>query len=262
MKPNGFRRGQRLGKYKLLERLGSGGFAQVYRARDRIEGRDVALKLPHTGSPFPSVEQLVREVRIVVGLEHPNILPILNADVVDGQLVIACPLGEETLRDRLRRRISNARAAAIYEQVLDAVAYAHGRRVIHCDINPNNIILAEDDHVWLSDFGLARVAARTTGLLGSGSGTVGYISPEQALGHPSFRSDVFSLGLVGYRLFAGELPRWPYRWPFPNAKRVKRKLTPEAITLLRRAVTVEERKRFRDARQMLRAWESVDILRS
>jgi len=261
MKPSGFRRGQRLGKYKLLERLGSGGFAQVYRARDTVEGRDVALKIPPAGSPFPSLDQLVREVRIVVGLEHPNILPIHNADVVDGQLIIAGPLGHETLRERLRRRISNARAHAIYEQILDAVAFAHGRRVIHCDINPNNIILADHDHVWLADFGLARIAARTTGLLGSGSGTVGYIAPEQALGHPSFRSDVFSLGLVGYRLFAGDLPRWPYRWPFPNATRVKRKLTPDAIALLRRAVTVQERKRYRDARQMLRAWESIDILR-
>lgn len=251
-----FRRGQQIGKYKLLERLGAGGFAVVYRARDTIEARDVALKLPLASAGSEAREVLLREVRLTIRLEHPNIVPIFNADIVGDQLLIATPLGHESLATRLKRRISNTRALAIFEQVLEALAYAHAHRVMHCDVNPSNIILYDDDHVGLADFGLARVSAKSQ-LLGSGSGTVGYIAPEQAIGHPSFRSDVFALGLVGYRLFAGQLPRWPYTPPLPGWNRVRRKLTPDALRLFRRAFDPEYRKRYRDATAMLRAYEKI-----
>lgn len=251
-----FWRGQQLGKYKLIERLGVGGFAVVYRARDSVEGHDVALKLPTTPYGADSRETLLREVRVGLRLDHPNILPIRNADFVGDQLIIAYPLGKESLARRLKRRISNQRAVSIAEQLLAAMAYAHARRVIHCDINPSNVILFADDHVLLADFGLARVAAQSI-IFGSGSGTVGYIAPEQAMGHPSFRSDVFALGLVIYRLFAGELPRWPYRWPLPGADRVRRKLSPEALAWLRRALEVEDRRRYGNAGSMLRAYERL-----
>lgn len=245
-----------LGKYKLLEQLGSGGFAVVYRARDTVEGRDVALKLPNTRVDAETRDQLLREVRVAVRLDHPNILPIRNADVIGEQLLIAYPLGKESLYKRLQRRLSNERAVSIAEQILDAIAYAHSRRVIHCDINPSNVILVDADHVMLSDFGLARIAA-TTQILGSGSGTVGYIAPEQAMGHPSFRSDVFSLGLLLFRIFAGALPRWPYKWPPPGLARMKRKLTPDAIAWLRRAIEVDDRRRYKNAMQMLRHYERL-----
>lgn len=251
-----FRRGQRIGKYKLVEQLGAGGFAVVYRARDTIEGRDVALKLPTTRVDDHTQKKLLREVHLAARLEHPNILPIRNADVIGDQLLIAYPLGRESLTRRLQRRLSSERAIAIAEQVLGAVAYAHDRRVIHCDINPSNVILGEDERVMLSDFGLARVAA-TTQVLGSGSGTVGYVAPEQAMGHPSFRSDVFSLGLLVYRIFSGSLPRWPYEWPPPDVERARKKLTPDAMTWLRRAFEVDHRRRYKDAPQMLRAYESL-----
>ena len=245
-----------LGKYKLVEPLGSGGFAVVYRARDTVEGHDVALKLPNTRFDADNRDQLLREVRVAMRLDHPNILPIRNADFVGEQLLIAYPIGVESLYRRLQRRISNQRAVSIVEQLLDGLAYAHSRRVIHCDINPSNVILVDSDHVMLSDFGLARIAA-TTQILGSGSGTVGYIAPEQAMGHPSFRSDVFSLGLLIYRIFGGALPRWPYRWPLAELPRLKRRLSPEAILWLRRAIEVEERKRYKNAGQMKRAYEKL-----
>lgn len=254
-----FRRGQRLGKYKLLKRLGAGGFAVVYKARDTVEARDVALKLPVMSYGGESRDLLLREVRLTIKLEHPNIVPILNADIVGEQLVIATPLGHESLHKRLQRRMSNARAVSIFEQVLEALAYAHSHRVMHCDVNPSNVILYDDDHVGLADFGLARVSAKSQ-LMGSGSGTVGYIAPEQAVGHPSFRSDVFALGLVGYRIFAGQLPRWPYKPPLPGWDRIRRKLTPEAQSFLRRAIEPEYRKRYRDATVMLRAYERIPEL--
>ena len=255
------RRGSRLGKYKLLQRLGRGGFAVVYRARDTVEGRDVALKLPHVALANERRDELLREVRITVRLEHPSILPILNADFEGAQLMIAYPLGNESLADRMRRRMATERTLGYAEQILDAVAYAHERRVIHCDINPTNVILFDDDRAQLADFGIARIAAQTR-MSASGSGTVGYIAPEQAMGHPSLRSDVFSLGILFYQMFSGELWRWPYRWPPPGIQRARRKLTPEAINLLRRAALPDERRRFRDAVQMRdRLYALPEILR-
>jgi serine/threonine protein kinase len=98
--------------------------------------------------------------------------------------------------------------------MIEAVAYAHRQRIIHCDIKPENFILFPDNRLRLTDFGIARVAQNT--VAGSGSGTVGYMAPEQAMGKPSMRSDVFSLGLVIYRMLTGQLPEWPFEWPPPR----------------------------------------------
>ena len=249
------RKGSRLGKYKLQELLGSGGFSRVYRARDEIEGREVALKLPDTH--ILDLDDLLEEVRITVKLEHPNILPILNANIVDDQLLIAYPRGVEALDDRLMRRYSATWALEVLEQVLDAVAFAHEQRVIHCDIKPGNIILFEDGTAKLGDFGIARVAMQTAVMSASGRGTVGFMAPEQALGQPSFRSDVFALGLLAYRLFAGALPRWPYKRPLPNIERARRVLRRPMLQWIDRAIEIEERKRFRNAGQMQRALEEL-----
>lgn len=249
------RKGSRLGKYKLQELLGSGGFSRVYRAKDEIEGREVALKLPDTH--VLDLDDLLEEVRITVKLEHPNILPILNADIVDGLLVIAYPRGAEALDQRLMRRYSAHWALDVFEQILDAVVHAHEQRVIHCDIKPDNVILFDDGTAKLSDFGIARVAVRTRVLSASGRGTVGYMAPEQALGQPSFRSDVFALGLLAYRLFSGALPRWPYQRPLPNIERARRTLRRPMLQWIDRAIEIEERKRFRNAGQMQRALEDI-----
>ncbi|MBX3246761.1 MAG: serine/threonine protein kinase [Myxococcales bacterium] len=260
--PDEYPKGFELGKYKILALLGKGGFARVYRAHDTVEGRDVALKVPHEHLLKDGLKELLREVRITGGLDHPNILQIRNAMFVGNRLVIAYPLGERSLATRLRHRISAATVLDFTSQILDAVAYAHARRIIHCDINPDNVILFPGPSAKLIDFGIARFAMRTR-VAGSGSGTLGYVAPEQAMGHPSFRSDVFSLGLLTYRMLAGQLPRWPYEWPLPGLDRVRRKVTPDFIAFLRKALTVEERRRFRDAGRMKQAFDELvdDALR-
>ncbi len=257
--PRRLRSGQQLGKYKLGRKIGEGGFAVVYRARDVIEACDVALKIPFA-QQGQDLDALLREVRINTRLEHPNILRIRNATTTpDGRLLIAYPLGLQSLDDRLRHRIAGTTALEIMLQVLDAAAYAHRQRVIHCDINPRNIILFEGPQAMLTDFGIAKISRKTRALDGSGTGTVGYIAPEQAMGAPSFRSDVFSLGLLMYRLFAGKVPRWPFRPPHPNLARLRRKLSPDALAIVLRAIHVDERKRFRNATQMHRALEQIAV---
>ncbi len=248
--------GQRLGKYRLRRRLARGGFADVFEAYDTLEGISVALKVPLGGEKLaPELAgDFEREIQLGARLEHPNILSVKNADVIDGILTIAYPLGERSLADRLSHRLSVRNALEFGQQLLEALAHAHENRVIHCDVKPDNLILFDDGALRLGDFGLAKQSVRT--LHASSSGTLGYMAPEQAMGRPSARSDVFSAGLIIYRMLSGVLPEWPYDWPPRGYDRLRRQ-APDMVEFLRRALQVPTRKRFRDATQMLAAYETA-----
>ena len=253
-----FKARQMVGKYRIRRRIGKGGFATVYEAYDTVEGIRVALKVPHGHLLDPeSLAAFRREVRLTARLEHDNILPLRNAMMVGNHFVIASPLGDRTLTDRLRYRMGTRTALSFGRQLVEALAYAHEKRIIHCDIKPDNIILFDGERVRLADFGVAKVALRTRTIYGSGTGTVGYIAPEQAMGKPSFRSDVFSMGLVLYRMFSGQLPEWPFDWPLPGAERIRRVVSSDLIGFLRRSIEVRERKRFRDGVEMREAFEEL-----
>jgi serine/threonine-protein kinase len=247
---------RRLGKYRLERTLGQSLYSHVFQALDTVEGVRVALKVPHRQWVSTQVlEDFRREARMAARLLHPHILPLKNAEFIDGYFVIAYPLGERTLADRLQRRMSLATALRFAEQMISAVAHAHQHRIIHCDVKPENFILFRDNTLRLTDFGIAKVAYQT--LRASGSGTVGYVAPEQAMGRPGFHSDVFSLGLILYRMLAGHLPEWPYEWPPPGWERLRRRVHPAFLDFLRRAMAVDPRKRFANAVVMLRAFRRI-----
>lgn len=251
---------QRLGKYRIERRIGEGAFSSVYQAMDSIEGIRVALKVPHPEHLTAEVlKDFRKEVRTVARLDHPNVLALKDASIIDGMLVIALPLGEESLADRMGRRLATARAVDWIDQLTEAVAYAHSRRIIHCDIKPENIILFPGGHLRLGDFGIAKVSSRT--IRGGGTGTVGYMAPEQAMGRPSYRSDVFSVGLISYRLLSGQWPDWPFAWPPRGYARLKRRVHPKLTAWIKRAIDPDPRNRFRDgghlARTLERIWPSV-----
>ncbi len=248
---------QRLGKYRIGKTLAKGGFAAVYQGYDTIERLPVAIKVPDQHLlDDEAMKLLAHEVRLIARLEHPGILPVKNATIEEGIFLIVYPLGEETLDARLRRRLPIVEALSYADQLLDVLAYAHQRRVIHCDIKPDNIILFDGQRVRLTDFGIARVAAGTR-TIASGAGTVGYIAPEQALGRPSLRSDVFSIGLVIWQMLSGQLPEWPYRWPLPGHERMRRSVHRDMVAVLRRAMELDERKRFKNAGAMLQAFRAA-----
>ena len=238
---------QMVGKYRILGKIASGPLANVYRAYDTIQKINVALKLPKEGGNMDH-EEILHEVRVATKLRHPNILGVLNASYIDEQFVIAMELGDESLADRIERRMSTQLALDLARQGLAGLAFAHENKIIHCDIKPENFILFPGNQLKLSDFGFAKLSLRT--LKASGSGTIEYIAPEQAMGWPKFQSDVFSMGLVLYRMFSGKLPEWPFEWPLAGFDRLKARYRPELIDILKKAIQLDPKKRYRDAVQM------------
>jgi serine/threonine-protein kinase len=243
------RAGMRLGKFRLDRRIGNGGFASVYAATDTILGVKVALKIPsdHLVSP-ELLDEFRREARLTLTLDHPNILSIRDATLIDGRFVIVTQLGESTLDERLRKRLGFDSAFNVFEQLLAGVGYAHEHGVIHCDIKPENVILFPGGIVRLTDFGIAKAAHHT--INASGAGTFGHMAPEQAMGKPSARSDVFAIGLIAYRMFAGEWPEYPFTWPMPGHSRLKRQTHPDLIAMIRKSLFVNSRQRYRSAAHM------------
>lgn len=246
--------GQRLGKYRLKRRVARGGFGDVFAAYDTIEGIAVAIKVPLGVVTTDNIEDFRREVRITAKLDHPNILPIKNADFIDDVFAIVQPLGERSLDDRLSKRMNLATKLDYIDQMLAGLSHAHEHGIIHCDIKPDNMILFAEGRLRLADFGIAKFARKT--INGSASGSVGYMAPEQAMGRPSARSDVFSAGLVIHQLLTGKLPSWPFPWPPEGWDKLKR-LHPELREFVRRALEVDARKRYPDAVVMYRAFKRI-----
>ena len=245
---------QKLGKYRIIGRIASGPLADVYRAYDSIQKINVALKIPKIDGNV-GYNEVLHEVRVATKLKHPNILSVLNASYIGDHFVIAMELGEESLADRIERRTSMTLLLELAGQGLAALAHAHAHKIIHCDIKPENFILFPGGHLKLADFGFAKISLRT--LKASGSGTIDYIAPEQAMGRPKFQSDVFSMGLVLYRMFSGKLPEWPFEWPMVGNDKLEARLRPELIAVLRKAIQLDPKKRYGNAVEM-----QSDFLRS
>jgi eukaryotic-like serine/threonine-protein kinase len=202
------------GRYRLVERLGAGGMATVYRARDEHLERDVAVKVigeRHARDPL-FVRRFRWEAQLGARLAHPNIVAVLDAgaqprDFIVTELVRG--LDAATLLHR-RGRLTPGETVDIVVQVCDALAHAHARDVIHLDVSLSNVLIAEGDSTAkLADFGLASdVLESPTGRVREVMGTPGYVAPEIVRGaKPSRRSDLYSLGAVAYRLLLGpEVP--------------------------------------------------------
>lgn len=202
--------------YELIRELGRGGTAVVYLARDRELGRSVAIKLirPRYVQDDDAVARLVREARTVGRLQHPNIVMLLGARRLGPRelaLILQFVPGV-TLKERVRTggALPYADAERILMDLGRALAYAHGYRIVHRDIKPENVYLEQESGVArLADFGIARVWDSDSGLTlpGTAIGTPAYMSPEQVDGRSlDGRSDLFSLGLVGYEMLTGERP--------------------------------------------------------
>lgn len=205
--------GESILHYKIIEKLGEGGMGEVYKAKDTKLERFVALKfLP---SQITSTEEdkarFIQEAKAASAMNHPNVCTIYDIQENNGRLFIVMEyIDGVTLRDN-RQPLSVKRILDIGIQVAEGLAAAHGKGIVHRDIKPENIMIRKDGIVQIMDFGLAKLftAGNITRLTKAGTtmGTIGYMSPEQVQGlDVDHRTDIFSLGVVLYELFAGEAP--------------------------------------------------------
>ena len=200
------------GRYRILDRLGSGGMADVYRAEDLELRRQVALKFLHLrfAEDPEFVERFRREATSAAGLQHPNIVGIFDRGDWDGTPYIAMEyVRGRTLKEIIREHgaIEPRLAANLTIQILTATAFAHRHGIVHRDLKPHNVLVDDEGRAKVIDFGIARAGASDMTETGSIMGTAQYLSPEQAQGHPvDERSDLYSIGVVLYELLTGIVP--------------------------------------------------------
>jgi eukaryotic-like serine/threonine-protein kinase len=203
---------KRIGDYEILGVLGSGGMGQVFKVRNVISDRIEAMKvlLPDLAGRQDLADRFLREIKLLAGLNHPNIAALRTALTLNNQLVMVMEYVEGvTLGTRLEQGpISTADAVNYMDQVLGALTYAHQKKVIHRDIKPANMMLTPEGVVKLMDFGIARSGTdRGLTMTGTTMGSLYYMSPEQVKGQPTdARSDLYSLGVSLYELVTGERP--------------------------------------------------------
>ena len=205
-------KGKTLGRYKLLDDIGQGGMSTVYKARDLDTKKEVAVKVltPYVAQEPKFRERFDREIRLLKGLEHDHIVPVLNYGEDEGITYIVMPYySGGTLQDRIDNGgLGLDEVGRFMEELTAALQHAHDKGIVHRDIKPSNILLDKDGQAMLSDFGFAYVSETSHSLTGSVLiGTPAFMSPEQCRGEEiNARSDQYSLGAVLYQLTTGRLP--------------------------------------------------------
>jgi serine/threonine-protein kinase len=254
-------RGQTLGKYRILEPLGSGGFGTVYLAEDTWIDKRVAIKVPHRQTL--DFGELLREPRLLAALNHPNIVTVITAEKQDGVFFIVMEyVPGETLETIIAERGPlDLNVALDYTcQIANAVEHAHKQSVIHRDLRPANVFVTERGLLKVGDFGTSRfleIAAHGTTVIGSPP----YMAPEQFEGRAVFASDVYSLGVTMYQMLTGVLP---YETPTPaeldqlrrgmlvSSARLKNPAIPPAIDeVVLRALRADVATRYQRAEDLL-----------
>jgi serine/threonine-protein kinase len=265
--------GKTLGKYKIVEEIGHGGMATVYKGYQPSLNRYVAVKVLARELAKDEVfrKRFKREAEAVAKLSHPNIVPIYDFDEEPSleALYIVTELVEGSLKERLGRPMEKEEAIRIAAEVARALDYAHRQGIVHRDVKPSNILLAKDGRAMLTDFGIAKMVAGTQYTeTGRSIGTPTYMSPEQAKGQRiDGRSDIYSLGIVLYEMLTGRPPfiadtpisvlhKQVYEKPFPP-RRFNPKIPRNLERIILKALAKERERRFRTAGDMARALEEA-----
>ena len=198
------------GRYRLLQRIGSGGMADVWLAEDPHLQRRVALKILHRrfAQDRECVERFRREAEAAAGLSHPNIVAVYDRGDVEGTYYIAMQLLEgRSLKALIDQGLTPEQAIPLIRQVLEAAGYAHRHGVVHRDLKPQNVIVDDEGVATVTDFGIARAGASEITQAGSVMGTPHYLSPEQAQGQAvTAVSDLYSVGVILYEALTGRVP--------------------------------------------------------
>ena len=206
--------GKTLGSYRLVEQIGQGGMATVFKAYQPSMDRYVAVKIlpSHFTQDATFVARFTQEARVLARLEHPHILPVYDYGEQEGVTYLVMRYIEAgTLHDLIAQRgpLNLREIARLMGQVGRALGYAHDQGVIHGDIKPSNVLIDPQGNAFLTDFGIAKIVAGTANYTGTGAviGTPAYMAPEQGLGKPlDARCDIYALGVMLYEMVAGQVP--------------------------------------------------------
>jgi serine/threonine-protein kinase len=266
--------GENIGPYRIIEQLGSGGMATVYKAYHPALDRYVAIKIMHPAFKADPqfFERFQREARVVAKLEHPNIIPIYDFNEHQGEPYLVMRFVEgDTLKPRMESGpLSSAEILHLTRPVCQALAYAHQQGVLHRDIKPSNIMLSSNGDIFLTDFGLARMVQAGESTLSQDMmiGTPQYISPEQAQGLRELdgRTDVYSLGVVLFEMLTGQVPftaDTPFATvhdhiftPLPLPTTLNPDLNPAVERMLLKALAKEPADRFETVDELLEGLEA------
>src|SRR6202165_4775800 len=260
--------GTRGGSYEIVERLGGGGMAVVYRAVQQPLGREVALKAlsPELFQDDGFVKRFEAEAKTLAKLDHPNILPIYDFELTEGMAYLTMPLIRGgTLRDILNRGPLDTLTAWRYlREIGDGLQHAHDAGIVHRDLKPTNVLIHSDGRAMLADFGLARGAGQPTHLttIGLAIGTPGYMAPEQVMGHEvDRRADIYAMGVLTFEMLTGRLPfiganRMEVAYatvnaPIPSAAKLNALLPDELDVLLAKVLAKDPAQRPQSVKELL-----------
>jgi len=262
------------GRFRLDEKIGSGGMSTVYRAFDPTLERWVAIKMMHRdiSSDPDQLERFRREARTVARLNHPHVVTVIDAGEDEGAPYIVFEYVEgETLKERIRRmgRLPVSEAVAYAIEIGRALSSAHQNRLVHRDVKPQNVLIDHDGRAKVTDFGIAR-SLEGHGLTAPGRvlGTTDYVSPEQAMGHDvAAQSDVYSLGVCLYEMLTGEVPyradtqvavaMQHVKEPLPDVQRRRPEISAALAAVIERATAKETRHRYATVDAMVHDLEEV-----
>jgi predicted hydrocarbon binding protein len=266
--------GCELGQYRIVDEIGRGGMATVYRAEQPSIGREVAIKVLHRGlieQDAGFLERFFREVQVAASLQHPYILPVYDYGESDGQpYIVMAYLTGGTLADYITQQgqMRLPEAARLVGQIASALDYAHSRGIIHRDFKPSNVLMDEPGNAYLADFGLAKVM-QDARLSASGvAGTPDYMAPDWAQeGGVTPAVDMYALGVTLYQMLTGEVP---YRAsspmgvllahlnePIPDVRAIRTDL-PEALQeVINRALAKSPENRFATPADLASALEDI-----
>jgi len=260
------------GRYALIARIGSGGMADVWKARDTELGRDVALKLLHENFARDKefVERFRREASSAAGLQHPNVVSVFDRGTYEDSYYISMELVEgSSLRDLINQGLSIEEAIEVARQVLAAASFAHKQGLVHRDLKPLNVLIDREGRVRVTDFGIARAGGSEITRTGSVMGTAQYLSPEQAQGmEVTAASDIYSIGVILFEMLTGRVPfdgenpvaiamkQVGEEPPAPSS--INPEVTPALDAVVLRALAKDPAQRFASAEEMLEALDAAE----
>ncbi|MBN2384684.1 protein kinase [bacterium] len=270
-----FFKGETLGKFRILDTLGSGGFAAVYLAEDTWIQKKVALKVPHDQDT--DLEEMLVEPRLLAALNHPNIVNVITAGKDGNTFYIVMEYVEgaslaQVIKDRGALPIDFA--LDLSKQICLGLAHAHDEKILHRDLRPSNVLLTRDYLVKIADFGISRILDKTR-YARTKIGSPPYMAPEHLLGKAVFESDVYALGVMMYEMMTGELPYYDpnpsiiegmiLKGKFPLPHELVPSFPIEIEQIIQKAMARDYRNRYttpRDLFEEIRRTEGKELFRA